>query len=526
MARGAPASEGLPPPDTDAVENGSDGPAIVRIKVSPGGTRPDVRILISEDEEGSSSMSSVFTLCNSAIGAGVLSLPYAFRKSGCVGCLILCLVLGACEAFTLYVLSKFAERYQAHTYSGLVRKALGRKLSASLSAILILYLWGSCIAYLVIIGDSFSPLIALGVGDESFLADRRFVITTIGMLLILPMCFPRELGALAWVSMAAVIGFMYTAIVIVIRGTEMVMERGDLHDVKLFRWSFDALFAVPIVVFGFNCHANVVTIFTELDKKPALLIGALPADPAEYAALPGSFAPRPRSHKMVGMLGVIISAITVIMLGYLMVGFSGYLAFPTSVEGNVLKSFPTHDILMQVARGVIGAVVTGHYPLNHHPARLAMEHLEQFAFGWKDISVAFSAVQSIIFIVTTIAVANVVTDLGAVLHMVGGTAASYMIFFLPGLLLINAAIVKRTASMANLAEEGQEGNGNATASSATSALESQEELAMSFLASSNEQGIKRVGLIYSPRKSWWAGMTFVVLSIVIFIITIVTAFVQ
>ncbi len=53
------------------------------------------------------------------------------RMPGCVGCLILCLVLGACEAFTLYVLSKFAERYQSHTYSGLVRKALGRKLSAS-----------------------------------------------------------------------------------------------------------------------------------------------------------------------------------------------------------------------------------------------------------------------------------------------------------------------------------------------------------------------------------------------------------
>lgn len=51
-----------------------------------------------------------------------------------------------------------------------------------------------------------------------------------------------------------------------------------------------------------------------------------------------------------------------------------------------------------------------------------------------------------------------VTDLGAVLHMVGGTAASYMIFFLPGLLLINAAIVKRTASMANLADEGQVGH--------------------------------------------------------------------
>lgn len=59
-----------------------------------------------------------------------------------------------------------------------------------------------------------------------------------------------------------VIGFIYTAIVIVIRGTEIVIERGDLHVVRLFRWEFDALFAIPIVVFGFNCHANVVTIFT------------------------------------------------------------------------------------------------------------------------------------------------------------------------------------------------------------------------------------------------------------------------
>lgn len=65
-------------------------------------------------------------------------------------------------------------------------------------------------------------------------------------------------------------------------------------------------------------------------------------------------------------------------------------------------------ICVQVARGVIGAVVTGHYPLNHHPARLAMEHLEQFAFGWRRISRAFSAAQSVAFVISTIAVAVVV----------------------------------------------------------------------------------------------------------------------
>lgn len=42
--------------------------------------RSHVRVVLGT--EGASSVSSVFTLCNSAIGAGVLSLPYAFQCAG------------------------------------------------------------------------------------------------------------------------------------------------------------------------------------------------------------------------------------------------------------------------------------------------------------------------------------------------------------------------------------------------------------------------------------------------------------
>ena len=45
----------------------------------------------------------------------------------------------------------------------------------------------------------------------------------------------------------------------------------------------------------------------------------------------------------------------------------------------------------------------------------------------------------------------------------------------------------------------------------------------SFLANPNERGIKRVGLIYSPRKSWWTGVVLVALSIAILLITLLTA---
>ena len=66
---------------TDDVDIDTSGPATVSINAKKG-QPANLLIQISEDEDGSSSMSSVFTLCNSAIGAGVLSLPYAFRKSG------------------------------------------------------------------------------------------------------------------------------------------------------------------------------------------------------------------------------------------------------------------------------------------------------------------------------------------------------------------------------------------------------------------------------------------------------------
>lgn len=45
-----------------------------------------------------------------------------------------------------------------------------------------------------------------------------------------------------------------------------------------------------------------------------------------------------------------------------------------------------------------------------------------------------------------------------------------------------------------------------------------------YLADPDERGIKRVGIIYSPRKSWWAGVFMVALSIIILIITLATAF--
>lgn len=164
-------AEASPPPVSTEATNGEaaaqsgaalpEEPVIARVIIEDVQGHARTRIVIGS--EGATSLSSVFTLCNSCIGAGVLSLPYAFKKAGAlptgkfllwqlregqrlsrtspsadsghaciglVGCIIMCLILASAEAFTLYVLSKMAERYNSKTYGTLVRKALGRKLSS------------------------------------------------------------------------------------------------------------------------------------------------------------------------------------------------------------------------------------------------------------------------------------------------------------------------------------------------------------------------------------------------------------
>ena len=59
---------------------------------------------------------------------------------------------------------------------------------------------------------------------------------------------------------------------------QTVLARPDpWENVSLFNVNIKALYALPIVVFGFNCHANVVSVFYELEHYPSRLISTLPA---------------------------------------------------------------------------------------------------------------------------------------------------------------------------------------------------------------------------------------------------------
>ena len=64
---------------------------------------------------------SVFNIGNCAIGAGILSFPYAIAKSGLFGGTAMCILVALIELLTLYILMRQSTKHRAMTYQGLVR---------------------------------------------------------------------------------------------------------------------------------------------------------------------------------------------------------------------------------------------------------------------------------------------------------------------------------------------------------------------------------------------------------------------
>lgn len=190
-----------------------------------------------------SAAGSVFTLINCAVGAPLLSLPFAFQATGWAAGLVLTGGIAAMEAFTLYALARHAEKLGARTYSQLVQRMLGPTAAVLLSLVTIAYAFGrwalappppsrtlppgvrsdtcmhptisphrpsfpsflspppparSCCAYLMILGDCALPFLEQASGGAAvWWASRDAAICLLGAAVVLPLCFPESLDTLA-----------------------------------------------------------------------------------------------------------------------------------------------------------------------------------------------------------------------------------------------------------------------------------------------------------------------------------------
>lgn len=433
---------------------------------------PATTVVIEELPPRASPSQAVSLLVNAAVGAGVLSLPFAFRCAGYIGGPLILASVAIIESFTLYVLSKWAEKTNAASYGEVVLRSAGPAAATALCVTIFFYLFGSGVAYLVILGDCFHPLISRVLG-ATWYTTRKAAIISIGTAVVLPMCFAESLSAAASISGVNFVAFLLVVVAIIGRSAETLAAADERRFVGVKAFAPTWVAAVPIAVFGLQCHAQVVAVFNELreystvtgtndngevigeeggedehekqiESRSSLLARIRIEDSLLIWRSPSR--KKRKSFKLVAMTKIIITAITITAAGYALVGLPAYLAYPTSVESNIFNTFPHDDPLIQIVRAIVGVIEIASFPVNHLPARQAVKDAFFTATGIQLGGKSFIITETLVFYIGTLILALVVNDLGRVFSLTGGVCGSAIILGMPGLLLVQYAWKKQDES--------------------------------------------------------------------------------
>lgn len=423
-------------------------------------------------------LSSSFNLTLSAIGAGLLSFPYAFTHSGLAVSLGLNVAMALLNAFVVYVLFAFTshafalcheqrareegagvapaqasgspvrvlhERLRgkveqldagdedvreedghgaAHwvplrTYEEMVGFYLGRRLFALAAFCAVVNIVGALLGYLVIIGDIGTPVVEHWFGHGHWYTSRTFLILGFAATVAFPLSNLRSFKELTCASVIAIGSVVVVAVGLAIRAGQTIDREGGLPAHAHLSVAGDGAFVtLPIFMFAYSCTLAIVPIYAELPKV---------------------------SRARTGFMTALCMATCCIT--YSVTGAAGYIIFGRKAKGDILSNYLDNglkDHLMTVAAAVMALHVILAFPVILFPARRSLR-----VYFFRPIARLFVAhaaehdsvsffehtLQTVLIVGTCAGVACLVPQVSSVFGLVGGFSSTFLSIVLPFALL-------------------------------------------------------------------------------------------
>ncbi|KAJ1073363.1 hypothetical protein K5549_017020, partial [Capra hircus] len=369
-----------------------------------------------------STLGAIFIVVNACLGAGLLNFPAAFSTAGGVAAgITLQMAMLVFIISGLVILAYCSQASNERTYQEVVWAVCGKLTGVLCEVAIATYTFGTCIAFLIIIGDQQDKIIAVmakepeGPGGSPWYTDRKFTISLTAFLFILPLSIPREIGFQKYASFLSVVGTWYVTAIIIIKyiWPDKEMTPADILNRPA---SWIAVFnAMPTICFGFQCHVSSVPVFNSMRRPEVKTWG-----------------------------GVVTAAMVIALAVYMGTGICGFLTFGAAVDPDVLLSYPSEDVAVAVARAFIILSVLTSYPILHFCGRAVIEGLWLRYQGMpleEDVGRERRrrVLQTLVWFLLTLLLALFIPDIGKVISVIGGLAACF-IFVFPGLCLIQAKL--------------------------------------------------------------------------------------
>jgi amino acid permease len=344
--------------------------------------------------------SCVITLVATALGSGVLALPYAFAHVGLVVGLTV-LTVAACFSCLSLVILMLAGRYtEANSYSALLTLASGSsRAGVFLDILLMSYGCASILALLIFEGD-FVPEIFAAFGIQ---VNRTVAIIGVA-LCVWPLVIPSNVSALRYVAALSPIALLYIAANVFVQ-PEL---RGDQSDLQMcIMKPTQILQTLSIFVFSVMCHTNAVPVVHMLE--------------------------RPSVARIVKVSAYSNACLWVL---YVFIGIGGYASFHSALQGDFLSNYPDKRLSILVCRMMMSVVCYVGIPMNSSNAAQALLKLVTAAIhGDPEPQVqdrpCFFALLSTTLLVVAAAGAIFLTNVADVISVLGGSMISIQMFWIP-----------------------------------------------------------------------------------------------
>ncbi|TGZ80353.1 hypothetical protein EX30DRAFT_332224 [Ascodesmis nigricans] len=371
--------------------------------------------LLEERERPKSGMRMAFmNMANSIIGAGIIGMPYSFRQAGLGMGIILLVVLTVIVDWTIQLIAINTKLSGTDSFQATMQHCFGKSGLVAISVAQWAFAFGGCIAYCIIIGDTFPHVMtALFPGIEnvpvlSLLANRRAAIVIFTLGISYPLTLYRDISKLAKASAFALVSMAIIVFTVVVQGISIpASERPDTTNDHIKLINTGIFQAVGVISFAFVCHHNSLLIYASL-KTPTL----------------NRFATVTHYSTSISMLFCILMAC------------AGYLTFRSTTSANVLNNFASTNTMANIARLCFGFNMLTTLPLE---AFVCREVMEEYYFPGEPFNYARHLILSTALVVSALSVSLITCDLGAVFELIGATSACALAYVLPAVCYIKLA---------------------------------------------------------------------------------------
>ncbi|CAI9716143.1 Hypothetical predicted protein [Octopus vulgaris] len=369
-------------------------------------------------EVGTSWFAAVFLVVNAALGAGLLNFPESYYQAG--GVLIGIVIQAFLMIFVvaaLLILVYCSDKNQSTNYQEVVFYLCGHQGLLWCSIAITLYCYGTCITFLIIIGDQWQEFfIFVNKGlfcTNPWYMNRIFTIVVTSTVLILPFCFPKKIDFLKYASFLGVVAVIYVVIVVIAKYA-LLETPPEYIRTSPENW-IDVFYVMPTVCFSYQCHVSVIPIYSCLKKRTL----------REFSK-------------------TIAVALALCIITYTVMATCGYLTFGSKIKSDILLSYNNPDVSILVAVLLIGFKTYTCYPILHFCGRAGLESLWCYIFNLSAVSASIHEkvrriIMTLVWFFTTLLLAVLIPNIGVVIAFLG-TLAAVFIFVFPGICILQLGL--------------------------------------------------------------------------------------